>query len=277
METRPIRDAAELEQVIEWAAAEGWNPGLDDAAAFLAADPDGFFVTLVDGQPVAAVSVVNHDPRHAFLGLYICHPDWRGRGVGMATWTAGLAHAGDRSVGLDGVPAQEANYRASGFKRVGASLRHEGRLEGRASGAVRAAVPADDAALLALDAQANGQGRVAFMTAWLRDAGGTRDSRVLERGGEIAGFATWRACQNGTKIGPVIAPDSAAALELIRDIALLRPEGPLVIDLPEANTQLRRALEAEGFTVPFSTARMYRGAVPATQPSLQAIATMELG
>ena len=27
---------------IEWAAAEGWNPGRHDARCFRAADPDGF-------------------------------------------------------------------------------------------------------------------------------------------------------------------------------------------------------------------------------------------
>ena len=36
---------ADLAMVLDWAAAEGWNPGLDDAAAFLAADPEGREVT----------------------------------------------------------------------------------------------------------------------------------------------------------------------------------------------------------------------------------------
>ena len=34
---RPMR-RADLDIAIDWAAAEGWNPGLDDAEAFLAAD-----------------------------------------------------------------------------------------------------------------------------------------------------------------------------------------------------------------------------------------------
>ena len=55
--TRPM-SAAELETVMGWAAEEGWNPGLADAAAFHAADPEGFFLTLVGGEPVAAISVV---------------------------------------------------------------------------------------------------------------------------------------------------------------------------------------------------------------------------
>ena len=33
-----------VETVIDWAAAEGWNPGLGDAACFYAIDPNGFFM-----------------------------------------------------------------------------------------------------------------------------------------------------------------------------------------------------------------------------------------
>lgn len=88
----------DLSRVLDWAADEGWNPGLDDAAAFLASDPEGFFVTEADGAPVAAISVVNHSPDFAFLGLYLCQPAWRGRGIGLRLWTHALTHAG----GADG-------------------------------------------------------------------------------------------------------------------------------------------------------------------------------
>ncbi len=270
---------AELAMVLDWAATEGWNPGLDDAAAFHATDPMGFFLARINGTPVAAVSVVNHGPGDAFLGLYICQPDWRGKGIGLAVWTRALEHAGDRSVGLDGVPAQEANYRVSGFVRTGASLRHEGRWPAVSSKAVRTAKPDDLPHLIALDAAAGGIERTAFLTSWLSQNDDLRATRVLIRGGQITGFATWRACPIGTKIGPLIAPDTASALELIADIAAQRPDGPLIIDLPEANTELRRELDAAGFEIPFATARMYRGRAPVTGPGLglQAIATMELG
>ena len=99
-----VMSQSDLELVLSWAAEEGWNPGVADASAFYAADPEGFFVTRVEGQPVAAISVVNHDSKNAFLGLYICRPDWRAKGLGFATWRSGLEHAGIRSVGLDGAP-----------------------------------------------------------------------------------------------------------------------------------------------------------------------------
>ncbi|TIN21338.1 MAG: GNAT family N-acetyltransferase, partial [Mesorhizobium sp.] len=48
----------ELAVLIDWAAAEGWNPGLEDAAMFQAADPEGFIGAFVGNEMVAAVSAV---------------------------------------------------------------------------------------------------------------------------------------------------------------------------------------------------------------------------
>jgi len=44
----------EVGLVLDWAADEGWNPGLNDADCFYAADPEGFLVGVLDGEPVAS-------------------------------------------------------------------------------------------------------------------------------------------------------------------------------------------------------------------------------
>src|SRR5262249_7762476 len=56
----------EVSIAVEWAAAEGWNPGLVDAACFAAADPDGFLIRELDGAPAATVSCVNYRADLAF-------------------------------------------------------------------------------------------------------------------------------------------------------------------------------------------------------------------
>src|SRR5690606_550174 len=96
-------DVEQVATIVDWAAAEGWNPGLSDAAVFHAADPDGFLVGSVGEEPVAAVSLVRYGPRFAFLGLYLVRPEWRGRGHGIALWRAAVERAGTRTIGLDGV------------------------------------------------------------------------------------------------------------------------------------------------------------------------------
>src|SRR5215203_1805431 len=67
---------------ISMAAPEGWNPGLDDAERFLAADPDSFLATEREGETVATVSCVLYGDSYAFIGFYIVRSDLRGRGIG---------------------------------------------------------------------------------------------------------------------------------------------------------------------------------------------------
>ena len=76
---RPMqRDEVAL--ALDWAAAEGWNPGLHDAPCFHAADPQGFLLGLLDEEPVATISVVKYGADFGFLGFYIVKPGFRGRG-----------------------------------------------------------------------------------------------------------------------------------------------------------------------------------------------------
>src|SRR5712672_4372905 len=122
---RPMRPD-EISIAVNWAAAEGWNPGLADEACFGAADPQGFFIGELEGAPAATVSCVNYGASFAFLGFYIVREDLRGRGYGLRIWRAAIAHAGARVIGLDGVVAQQQNYRRSGFELAYANVRYGG-------------------------------------------------------------------------------------------------------------------------------------------------------
>jgi hypothetical protein len=66
-----VMDRTDLDQAIDWAAAEGWNPGLKDAECFQAADPAGFLRGCLDGQPIGSISVVRYSSTFGFLGFYI--------------------------------------------------------------------------------------------------------------------------------------------------------------------------------------------------------------
>lgn len=268
----------EVETVLTWAAQEGWNPGLQDAQAFLAADQYGFFIARVDGEMVAAISVVNHNDTMAFLGLYLCKPEFRGKGVGFALWRHALRHAGRRCVGLDGVAEQEPNYAKSGFVRTGATRRLQGRAPKVATDAVRPFDAARDfSAIAAIDQQAVGYSRPQFLSAWMSEEYATRKTVVCTQNGEITGFATIRLCQQGAKVGPVTAPDPMTAVTLLSAAAASLDVINITLDLPSSAIEFRKMLEGRGFVKTFGTARMYSGAPP--QPSVlsMAIATMELG
>ncbi|MBW4708748.1 N-acetyltransferase [Roseobacter sp. YSTF-M11] len=276
MTVRPMT-VEDLRVVLDWAADEGWNPGLDDAAAFHAADPTGFLIKEVDNASVAAVSVVNHDTDFAFLGLYLCRPEFRGQGYGIEVWRAGIAHAGSRCIGLDGVPEQQANYAKSGFAKTGSTVRYNGHLDRVSDPRVQLATTRELQHLVSCDARASGMTRTAFSTTWLSYRP-TRQTVVLVEGSDIKGFATFRQCGLGCKIGPLYASSEVDALALLGAHPVAASSDPLFVDVPGHDTALAVLLKQHGFEPVFETARMFTGIPPASAPwAFQAIATMELG
>jgi GNAT superfamily N-acetyltransferase len=265
----------DLEMVLGWARDEGWNPGLDDATAFLAADPEGFFLSEIDGQPAAAISVVNHDTHHAFLGLYICRPEYRGQGIGLALWEAALEHAGQRSVTLDGVPAQQANYQKSGFAWIDRTVRFCGHMEGDSAG-VRQATESDISRILELDEAATGHARRAFASQWFQSTP-HRQTLVIDTGTTLA-FATFRKCHDGVKIGPLHAESREQVLALLNANPFGPDAGALYIDSPASCDAMHGLLASLSFAPVFETARMVKGtpAIPET-PAYFAVTTLELG
>src|SRR5690606_18845555 len=124
-EIRPMT-RSELDEVIEWAAAEGWNPGRNDAPAFFDADHSGYFVGLLNGEVISSISVVKYGPEYGFVGFYIVKPEHRGKGYGLRLWQHALATLDAEIAGLDGVLAQTANYERSGFVDTYHNMRYQG-------------------------------------------------------------------------------------------------------------------------------------------------------
>ncbi|MEU7426069.1 GNAT family N-acetyltransferase [Streptomyces sp. NPDC040750] len=260
-----------------WAAAEGWNPGLSDGPAFFAQDPEGFFLGRIDGEPVSAVSVVNYGSDYAFLGCYLVRPDLRGHGHGLTTWKTALAHAGNRTVGLDGVVAQQDNYRQSGFELAYRTIRFTGTgPEGEAAPGVRLARPADLAAIAAYDSACCPADRPRFLTAWLAGPG----HRVFVRhdGERLTGYGVIRPGLDRPRIGPLFADTAEDARALFTTLAADAAGREVAIDVPEPNTAGVALAEEAGFRPSFETARMYTGPVRAyAQERVYGVTTLELG
>lgn len=268
---------ADMEIAVEWAAAEGWNPGLEDIPAFWNTDPEGFLMGWLGDEPVACISVVRHTADFGFLGFYICAPEYRGKGYGWALWQAGLAHLGARTIGLDGVPDQEENYRRSGFEFAFRSHRYEGEITGRAHAGFTAATPADADEIIALDAAVNGVERRAFVEAWATNS--PRRLTMLSRdGGRITAMGTIRACRVGHKIGPLIAPDTDTAIALTESLVHAAGAAQVAIDIPETSVVGAPLPGTFDLKSAFACARMYKGQPPRIDHrELAAIATFELG
>lgn len=271
----------DLAQALAWARAEGWNPGLDDAAAFYAADPSGFLMGWLDGEPVGCIAVVKYGAAFAFLGLYIVRPAYRGKGLGKAIWDAGMASAGTRSIGLDGVLAQQANYRASGFAFAHRNIRYGGApARPRSPRLSPSIVPADGPvrdAILAYDGPLFPAARRSFLQAWLAPSP-HRHSLAWHENGVVRGYGTIRACAEGHKIGPLFADSETVAEAILEGLIAAAEPASLFMDVPEANPGALRLAGQADLAPVFETARMYRGPSPELPlGQIFAMTTLELG
>ncbi|MCZ6885918.1 MAG: GNAT family N-acetyltransferase [Alphaproteobacteria bacterium] len=282
IEIRPV-SAAEFDTAIEWAAAEGWNPGLDDLAVFHAADPNGFLMGFAGDEPISSISVVRYGAGFGFLGFYIVTPDSRSTGAGMAIWNQGMAHLAGRTVGLDGVVDQQDNYHKSGFQYAGRNIRHTGvpAMGGvKFSMDVRDVEATDLASLQTYDHILFPAERKHFTETWvLPQMGERRRANIALKDGYVAGYGVIRACRAGHKIGPLFADDEQTATMLMRALsATVGHEEEVSLDTPEENKAAVALAEAIGLKPVFETARMYRGEAPILPPErIFGIMTFELG
>lgn len=268
--------AAEAHLAVEWASREGWNPGVNDAPCFHAADPDGFLASLHDGEPAAVISVVRYDASFAFLGLYICRPELRGQGYGLKVWQAGMEHAGGRAVGLDGVPEQQENYARSGFRLAWRNRRYQGIGGGERDPGL---IDLDEIAfgrITAFDYDVFEADRRRFLRFWVAQPDTVRLASV--RRGHLTGWGMMRRCVEGHKIGPLLAEDAATAERILDGLLAAVPGETVYLDVPEPNEAAVRAAEARGMTVTFETARMYTGTPPELNiRKIWGVTTFELG
>ena len=268
----------EISIAVDWAAAEGWNPGLADDACFASVDPEGFFIGELDGAPVATVSCVNYGARFAFLGFYIVRADLRGSGYGLRIWNAAIAHAGSRVIGLDGVVAQQDNYRKSGFALAYANIRYGGTVAAPAAPPAEiialsdvpfAAVEADDATVFPAP-------RSSFLRAWIGAAG--HAGCAVVRDGRLAGWGVIRPCRKGFKIGPLVGDDRATAETVLSALLARVGGGEIFLDVPGINREAIALAQDFGLAPVFETARMYTGAIsPLRLERVFGVTSFELG
>lgn len=261
------------------ADAEGWEPGLTDADAFYAADPEGFFGLEFDGRIVATISAVRSCDQVTFLGFYIVSPEDRGEGYGKRLWDEVLGRFEGTTLAGDAVPQQVANYESEGFAVAYRNARFtlsEPPDSEVADGEVIEATEVDFDLLVAFDGAHCFGPRPGFLSSWIEGEG--RESLVIVgEEGELAGFAASRQTSAGRRVGPVFCHDEAQARALIVTLAQ-RAGGGVSLDIPLVNEAAVSLCADLGMERSFETARIYRGEVPEL-PLTQVfgITSLELG
>jgi hypothetical protein len=250
----------DLKLAVEWARNEGWNPGLHDVDPFYAADPNGFFIAEINGEPVGTASAVAYDDSFGFLGFYIVKEELRHLGIGMKLCDALLEYMGNRVYGLDGVVAMLDKY----VQQMGVAIAHyNARYEGvgrpaEATLADISTVPF--AELERYDCCFFPARRTAFLQSWISRPGS--QGLVVMDGERLVGYGVIRPCYRGFKIAPLFADTPGIADQLFRELAGLAVDQPIFLDIPVCNQAALELVERHQMQKVFETARVYHGTAP---------------
>jgi GNAT superfamily N-acetyltransferase len=273
----------ELETAVEWAAAEGWNPGLGDASIFWDTDPGGFVCAERSGEVVGTGSTVAYGREFGFMGFFIVRPDLRGQGIGRDFWIWRRDRLRTRlgrgaAIGMDGVFAMQPFYARGGFVFSHRNLRLAGTGQGGASVdpalVELGSLPFEQVA--GFDRHHFGFSREVFLRRWIRPEGGL--GLGFLDGDRIRGFGVVRPCRTGFKIGPLFAETPAVADALF--VALSGHAGgkSVFLDVPENHPAALELGRRHQLTESFGCARMYHGPAPELPwNQIYGVTTFELG
>jgi ribosomal protein S18 acetylase RimI-like enzyme len=272
---------SEVDLAVEWAALEGWNPGLDDATCFFNTDPQGFLLGLLDGQPIGCISAVSYAATFGFLGFYIVLPAYRGQGYGIRLWRSAMTRLSGHQIGLDGVVAQQDNYRKSGFNLAYRNIRYAASGLGHANSTehpqLRPIAETDFPLIAAYDRAFFPASRTEFLHGWLQLP--ASKAYVWMKSGQLQGWGLIRKCRQGYKIGPLFADHALIADALYTELSAEIPEHETIyLDIPESNPAALALTQRHAMYKVFETARMYTGDFPKLSiDRLYGVTSFELG
>lgn len=268
----------DVERAIDWAAGEGWNPGLSDAACFHAIDPNGFFKGEIDGRMIASGSAPIYDAQFAFIGLYVVEPAFRGMGYGLALTKAMFDHVGDLNAGLDGVEMMADRYARLGFRPAHRSVRYTMTPTTSWPGSEQI-VPLTQvpfAEVTAYDRRHFFAPRDNFLKAWITQPKAVALGFVDT--GRLKGYAVLRKCRSGYKIGPLFADQAEIAEALFIALCNRVIGEPVFIDIPEPNHAGLKLAARYDMQPVFACQRMYlRGDPGLPLESIYGITSFEAG
>ncbi len=272
----------ELDQAVQWAAREGWNPGLHDAQAFWQTDPDGFVALEEDGQMIGSGSVVSYQGLFGFMGFFIVREGLRQQGRGAPFWHQRLQYLQSRlepgaAIGMDGVFAMQDFYARGGFVFSHRDIRFEGvGRQQQIHKAVTAYRANDFQAVADYDRQHFPCPRPDFLRAWLS----LPESHTWCHydGDRLSGYATVRRCMTGYKIGPLFGDNDEIAERLFSACSNVAAGEPLFLDAPEPHGGAMALAADRKMREVFGCARMYLGPFPQMRhQGIYGVTSFELG
>ena len=253
----------EVGAMVEWAAKEGWNPGIYDAKCFYTHDPNGFFVSVLGNQIIATVSAVKYGKNYGFMGFYIVKPKYRKKGYGMKLFQKAWDYLGNRNKGGDGVLENLKKYARIGFKLAHYNARYQGFGTGsrKLGPNIENLRNIDFRKVAKYDDSVFGFKRHAFLKCWINQS--ESFACGLVKNGKLLGYSVLRKCFEGYKIGPLFADNDSVANELFDSlIGSVDKKEKVFFDIPEVNKNALKIVRKYKMKKVFATGRIYTKGQP---------------
>lgn len=228
--------------------------------AFLLGLGTGFIARDEIKRPVGAGMCFAYTEQAAMIGMMMTHPKLQSGGLGREILSALEAQMGARALRLNATKSAWRLYHAAGFSETGRVVQYQGISRGAPRVAkppgIRPLTAEDVPAIEQLDARVFGAVRREVLET-VREAS---DCYVMERDGQVSGFAMCRAFGRGHLIGPLIAASDTDAIALA-DMFLSEHAGCFVrLDADARHTALGEHLNARGLETYDTVVPMTKGA-----------------
>ena len=269
-------DESHVPGCVDVAASVGWKPPVETWHWMLGMG-EGWGVDH-EGALAGAVILFRFDEALAMVAMMMVRPEAQGRGLGRA-----LLEQIDRRVSPQATTALYASaegerlYRPYGYVDAGASHRYEGAprtLTIENYGALRPARRADIAAMVALDARAQGGTRAKLIRSSAERA---ERAFVVDRYGAIEAFGLAGQEDGARRLGPIVAhrDDDAVAIA----IALAEGAARVRVDLEPGERALEGWVQQAGLEATVVSPRLVRGRteMPGERSWIRALAGRPFG
>lgn len=269
-------DESHVPACVDVAATVGWKPPVETWRWMLGMG-EGWGVDHA-GVLAGAVILFRFDAALAMVAMMMVRPEAQGRGIGRA-----LLEQVDRRVPVGAVtalyasPEGERLYRPYGYVDAGASQRYEGapgKLTIEGDAALRPARATDVAAMVALDARAQGGSRAMLVRSSAERA---ERAFVVDRHGTIEAFGLAGHEDGARRLGPIVAPRDDDAVAIASSLA--DGAARVRVDLEPGERALEGWVQRAGLQATVVSPRLVRGGarMPGERSWIRALAGRPFG
>ncbi len=271
-----------VQKLISWAKDEGWNPGIEDAKAFYATDPNAFIGCFLKDEMIGGGAIVSYEGNFGFMGLFILKSEFRSHGFGKKLWylrrdTLLKRLKKGASIGMDAALEMQPFYQKGGFQTAFGDKRYEKKGSTyQLHPAINSIQAKDFSTIVNYDKTCFGVSRERFLKHWFQISSSKR-FQYLENN-QLKGYAMIRKTEYGYKVCPLFADSFEIAEELYKACLNATEGESLFIDVPLINKSALALVQKYEAEHVFDCIRMYYGEAPKIELNkVYGITTLELG